>query len=174
MRGTGWRVSQVLALEWRDVDLEAGTLRLRGDLGKTSAERLGRTVPLARWLRDELAEWDHPIARVVGAVREYRQVIRMVGKLWALSGAPAEVWRQRPDHAFRIGLVSELARARVDREAVEHYVGHVIVGVRAHYVDPSRLPLDEVAAAIPPVSPRVRLVSTPEAAPAPVPLRRPR
>lgn len=82
----------------------------------------------------------------------------LVRMLWERSGAPEAIWRQRPDHAFRIGLISGLAELRADREAVEYYVGHVLTGMRAVYVDPRSLLLGEVARMIHAVAPRVRFV----------------
>jgi integrase len=158
LRGLGWRMAQILALEWPDVDLEAGRLRLRGELGKSSAERSGRVVPMAPWLTAELGRWIPRTGRLVGVVQMHADAASAhLSDLWRELGVPAEVWDRRPAHAFRAGLISELARARVDREAVEHYVGHAPVGVRAAYVDPMALALEEVAAAIP--APGVRGVS---------------
>lgn len=85
---------------------------------------------------------------LVGHSPDQRTASDLVKRLWMRTPAPPEIYRGRPDHAFRIGLVSGLARARVDREAVEYYVGHA-PGIRGHYVDPTALPLGEVAAAIP-------------------------
>lgn len=148
MRGLGWRITQILGLGWQDVDLEAGTIRLRPELGKSQNERRGRTVPLPPWLAAELSTWGRREGVLVGHTPDQRVASDLVRRLWTLTPAPAEIYRGRPDHAFRIGLVSGLARARVDREAVEYYVGHA-PGVRGHYVDPASLPLGEVAAAIP-------------------------
>jgi len=159
MRGLGWRVTQCLGLDATDYDPQAGTLRLRGELGKTGAEKVGRLVPVAPWLRTHLDEWTKTPGRLVGSVAGKTRAADLVRELWRSSGAPEGLYRQRPDHAFRIGLITGLAELRADREAVEHYVGHVITGVRAHYVDPSRLPLGEIAKLIPPVGPRVRPVS---------------
>lgn len=160
MRGLGWRVTQCLGLQW--ADLEPAGMRLRGELGKTDAERAGRLVPIAPWLRAELETWARTSDTIAGAVPNTRSSCTVVAMLWRSSDLPPALYTQRPDHAFRIGLVSGLTSLRADREAVEHYVGHVITGVRAHYVDPSTLPLAEVAAMIPPIGPRVRGVSTPE------------
>ena len=111
-------------------------------------ERRGRVVPLAPWLVAYLATLGRREGRIIGESRNAAACSRAIGKLWRKTDAPPALYEQRPDHAFRIGLVSELTRSRVDREAVEHYVGHA-PGIRGHYVDASALPLSEVAAAIP-------------------------
>lgn len=148
MRGLGWRITQVIGLSWADVDLDACTISLPGRLGKTAQERAGRTVPMAPWLRDELRSWLPRKGPLVPQPQPRGHIARLVGELWAAAGVPETVWRQRPDHAFRIGLISGLTRARADVEAVEFYVGHAALGVRGHYVDPEALPLGEVAALI--------------------------
>jgi len=157
MRGTGWRVTQCLGLV--NTDYRDGLLELRGELGKSGAEKAGRTVPVAPWLRPHLEAWAETPGPLVGAVATKTRASELVGMLWRESGAPESIWRQRPDHAFRIGLISGLADLRADREAVEFYVGHTLTGMRATYVDPRSLPLAEVARAIPHVAPRVRGVS---------------
>jgi integrase len=50
---TGWRTSEVLTLEWRQVDFEGGSVRL--DAGTTKNGE-GRTFPITRDLRDLLKE----------------------------------------------------------------------------------------------------------------------
>ena len=148
MRGTGWRISQVLGLQGDDVSLACGTITLRPELGKSANERRGRTVPLAPWLRDELATWGRREGPLVGHAPDQRTASTLVRDLWRRTPAPVAIYAQRPDHAFRIAVVSGLTRARVDHEAVEFYVGHA-AGIRGHYVDPEALPLAEVANAIP-------------------------
>lgn len=109
-----------------------------------------------------LAGWGRrvPSERIVGRVQSPAEAATLTRQTWESTGAPPELYVGRPDHAFRIGLITALTRARVDREAVEYYVGHKTPGMRAPYVDPAALPLDEVAAAIP----CVRRVSAPEVA----------
>lgn len=148
LRGTGWRVSQILGLDWADVDLETGRIELRAELGKSANERRGRVVPLAPWLVSEIATWGVREGVLVGHTPDQRTASSLVRDLWERTDAPIAIYAQRPDHAFRIAFVSGLTRARVDHEAVEHYVGHAS-GVRGHYVDPDSLPLVEVARAIP-------------------------
>jgi hypothetical protein len=71
---------------------------------------------------------------------------------WERAGVRPEVWRGRPHHAFRRGLVSGLKRAGADADAVEHLVGHAL-GSRGAYIDLDNLPLDEAVALIPPFDP---------------------
>lgn len=161
LRALGWRVSQIVALDWGDVSLEAGTMRLRPELGKSVHERRGRTVPIPPWLVAELAGWGTREGPIVGhaSASLRRTAATRVRECWAATDAPVTIYAQRPDHAFRIGLISGLTRARADREAAEHYVGHA-PGIRGHYVDPRTLPLDEVAAAIPcPQSPNAKVAT---------------
>jgi integrase len=56
-RYTGLRVDQALSLRGEDFDLEAARLRVRPELGKTPAEKRGRTVPISRHLVAEMAGW---------------------------------------------------------------------------------------------------------------------
>jgi integrase len=158
LRGLGWRVSQCLALEARDVDIAAGTIRLRPELGKSRWERRGRTVPAPPWLIEAIASWGVREGRLIGRPVSSSQACHMMPELWAQTDAPPEIYEGRPDHAFRIAIVSGLNAARVDRDATEHYVGHQPMGMRGPYVDPASLPMHEVAAAIP----CVRRVSTAE------------
>lgn len=156
MRGLGWRVTQCLGL--LDTDYRDGLLELRGELGKSGAEKAGRVVPVPAWLGAHIEAWAETPGPLVGVEQTKTRASELVGMLWQQSGAPEAIWRQRPDHAFRIGLISGLAELRADREAVEYYVGHVLTGMRAVYVDPRSLPLGEVARMIPAVAPRVHVV----------------
>lgn len=149
LRGLGWRVGQCLAITWEDVDLEVRTIRLRPELGKSRGERAGRTVPLAQWLAAELATWGVREGLLVGRAVLKSAAAQAITRCWRATGAPPALYQRRPDHAFRIGLVSGLTRARADLEAVEYYVGHSRRGVRGHYVDPTSLPLGEVVSLIP-------------------------
>lgn len=153
-RGLGWRVSQCLGLTWPDFDRRAGAMELRPELGKSAQERAGRTVPLPPWLASMISQWWEDDGQpgegvIVGAEQSFVRASMVVKKYWQASGADEALYRGRPDHAFRIGLVSQVRAAGVDADAIEVYVGHAIAGVRRHYVDPDKLPLVEVARAIP-------------------------
>lgn len=48
MRYTGLRINQVLGLLWSDLDLSRQMVTIRPELGKTRAEKTGRTQQSAR------------------------------------------------------------------------------------------------------------------------------
>lgn len=159
-RGTGWRVSQCLQVAWPDFDRRRAMLELRPELGKSAQERVGRKIPLPVWLSAMIAKWWEDDGRpengpIVGVEQSPSLASMMVSKCWKASKADEALYRRRPDHAFRIGLVSQVRAAGVDADAVEIYVGHAIAGVRRHYVDPDKLPLADVARSIP--APRLKL-----------------
>lgn len=148
MRYLGWRIGQVCRLEWPDFDLEAGTARLRGELGKSRAEKVGRTVIMAPPLVEYLATLGRREGKLVrmSTVWIHHYLVRA----WEASGVDQEVWRRRSAHAFRRGFRTELKAARVDSEAIEFYCGRS-TGVRDLYTDPRAHNLLELVDHIPPV-----------------------
>jgi len=167
LRGTGLRLSQCLRLEGRDVDAQLGTLRIRPELGKTSSERAGRTLPLPPWLLVELVSWDLDPGLIVTVPARGRAGVPdgtpsplpastgawRVSQLWRdvdVDGRPVrpEVYERRPDHAFRKALRTELLHARCHPEAIEYWCGRS-TGVRGTYTDPRAHDLLQIARAIP-------------------------
>lgn len=144
LRYTGLRVGQAMALTWADVDLKHGTLTIAPHKGLP-----GFFQPMSPHLVEEMAKWGTREGHVITwrPVRQYRE--RAVAAAWADAGVREVVWKRRQDQAFRRGVVSGLARAGVDREAAELFVGHAVAGVRAHYLDREAVPLRAAAAAIP-------------------------
>jgi integrase len=61
------------------------------------------------------------------------QEIRVRG--WLAAGVPAEVWEQRPCHAFRRGFVTGIRAEGAEWHAVEYLVGHKLPGMQQPYVD---------------------------------------
>lgn len=161
LRCTGLRKSQALALLWTDVDLGAGRLRVRPELGKSKQERRGRTVPLAPVLLRELRTWERSGKHLIDwpGIRKAHNIVCV--RAWERAGVPRDVWEQRSLHAFRKGFVSGLRRERADPDAVERLVGHSL-GTRGTYTADEALRMDEAVARVPPVSPR--LVAATEAA----------
>jgi integrase len=65
----GWRMqSEVLALERRHVDLEAGTLRLDAGMTKTRQGRQVYLTPEVRWLVAAQLQWVERLARQTGQI----------------------------------------------------------------------------------------------------------
>lgn len=151
MRFLGWRVRQVCGLVAEDLDLEAGLVHLRGELGKSALEREGRSVPMPADLQTEVRMWrlkpgERVVKMAVGSVR------RAIRKAWRAAGMPEVLWRGRPDHAFRKTLRTELlATRRVDSDAIEYWCGRDTAN-RGRYTDPRVLELTEIARSIPPLS----------------------
>jgi integrase len=120
--GTGLRRSELLALTWRDVDLDAGVLLVRKS--KTAAGV--RAIPLASFVADEL-----------------RMLERKPGPLWRVT--PWHVSARFPVLTKRVGLppihfheirhstASILADAGVDWELIQQILGHTRMRQTAHY-----------------------------------------
>ena len=157
LRYTGLRVGQAMRLIWDDVDLGRATLTIRGELGKSIAERSGRIIPISRYFAEYLAEIRgaaSSLSPIVPDVRapgrharspRHREIIAA----WNRAGVPTSVWQRRSFHAFRKGFVSELRRAGADRDAVEVLVGHRLPGMLSDYVDPDALPMRAAVKLIP-------------------------
>ena len=125
LRFTGLRRGQALGLTWSDVDLEAGLLTIRGELGKSRAERAGRVEPMSPHLVAELSTWGRRegwLIETIGATRFPR--LDSLQAIWArVEGVPDEVKRQ-PLHSFRKGFVSGLAQLGVPEVTIKALVGH--------------------------------------------------
>jgi integrase len=156
LRFTGLRVQQAMKLKWNDVDLDAATVRIRGELGKTRHERRGRVIPVSRHLIAELVKWDRPqefiipCQRMQDGPRGREGRGRDMGRAWKRAEVKEEIWKQRPHHAFRKGFKTELTRSGARWEAVEHLLGHQVGdSVTSRYLDPEFLPLREAVSLIP-------------------------
>lgn len=154
MRCTGLRIVQVTRLDWSDFDLEAETLRVRGELGKMAQEQRGRTVPIAEVLVEAMAGWG---VREGLVVPRTTQCVRIwIRDAWQETGAPRDVWcppergKGRPCHAFRAGFQAELLRAGAREYEVKALVGHDR-GTQGIYVPTSSLELRHVVSLMPPL-----------------------
>jgi integrase len=135
---TGWRIrSEVLRLQWRQVDFEAGTVRL--DAGTTKNGE-GRLFPFTQELR-----------RLLEAQREYtRQIEREQGIIcpWVFhrDGKPIRVFRRAWDkacekagcpgripHDFRRTAVRNLVRASIPERVAMTLTGHKTRSVFERY-----------------------------------------
>jgi len=145
---TGWRVpSEILTLQWHQVDFDAGLVRL--EAGKTK-NREGRLFPFTEELRTILqAQW----ADTAGLQRRTGRIIPWVFhrrgvRIKSLYGA----WRSacsaaglpgRIPHDFRRTAVRNLERAGVSRSVAMKLTGHKTEAVYRRYAIVSEADLHE-------------------------------
>jgi len=135
---TGWRIdSEVLPLEWRQVDLQAGEIRL--DPGKTKNGE-GRTFPMTRQLREllerqraltdslQLSEGfvcPHVFHRGGCRIRSFRGAFRTA---CAEAGCPGRLL-----HDLRRTAVRNLVRAGIPERVAMQLTGHKTRSVFERY-----------------------------------------
>lgn len=140
-RFTGARRSELVALDWRDVDLEAATITWQPE--DTKGGYGGRVVPMPPALVDELAGWGRREGRVCQAppteiAQGHRgHVDRDVRRAWERAGVRREAWEGQPLHSMRKAIETELRTRGVAPEVIDAYLGHAAVGTGGrHYADP--------------------------------------
>ena len=135
---TGWRIdSEVLSLEWRQVDFSAGEVRL--DPGKTKNGE-GRTFPMTRDLREVLEQQK---AITENLQRQFKVVCPRV---FHRSGRPIKSFRVafrtactgagcpgRVLHDFRRTAVRNLVRAGIPERVAMQMTGHKTRSVFERY-----------------------------------------
>ena len=135
---TGWRVqSEILSLQWRQVDLNAGTVRLEPG---TTKNREGRTFIITPMLRATLEQQK---AHTEALQREQGQIIPWV---FHREGEPIRDFRRswrtacwkagvpgRIPHDFRRTAVRNLERAGVPRSTAMKMVGHKTEAIYRRY-----------------------------------------
>lgn len=135
---TGWRIdSEVLPLEWRQVDLHAGEVRL--DPGKTKNGE-GRTFPMTRDLREVLEQQrarTDALQRRLGLVCPYvfhREGHRIRSFRTAFRTACTEAGCPgRLLHDFRRTAVRNLVRAGIPERVAMQLTGHKTRSVFERY-----------------------------------------
>ena len=135
---TGWRIdSEVLSLEWRQVDFGSGEVRL--DPGKTKNSE-GRTFPMTRELRDVL----HQQRAITENLQ--RQLKVVCPSVFHRSGRPIKSFRSafrtacaeagcpgRILHDFRRTAVRNLVRAGIPERVAMQMAGHKTRSVFERY-----------------------------------------
>jgi integrase len=130
----GLRAGEIRALDWQDVDLAAGVIRVRRSWCDKSRGFVApkstagtRTVPMAGALRDELLEWRARAPAATGLVfgrdaetpRNHSTMIRRARVAWEKAGmAPLGL------HEARHSAVSMWVAAGLNATAVSKYAGH--------------------------------------------------
>ena len=193
MRGTGLRISQVMALRVDDLlDLHADRPRLKVRGGKSRQERAGRVVPVAPCLLPLLRRrcWGRAPGDRVMPTRPGPDTLKgIVQRCVARGEVRQEVVQPdgrgnlRTSHSMRAGLQRLLRRRRVEDRVIDLLVGHKGATVRDRHYDiadwseqvaaVALIPqVDEGAPDARPINPGARLRVRPAARPgAPRPVR---
>jgi integrase len=147
---TGWRLSEILSLQWRQIDLQVGTVRL--DPG-TTKNRDGRLFPYRHHLpelRDLLDAQRRATTAVetrVGVIcpwvfhRRGKRVRTLRGAWTAACETAGCPWMLR--HDFRRTAVRNLERAGVSRSVAMQLTGHRTEAVYRRYAIVSEQDLGE-------------------------------
>jgi len=163
MYWTGWRVGEVLRLQWRNVDLKAGVVRL--EPGPTTKNRQGRVLPFAalpdvRDLMKARRAVTTSTERAIGAIvpwvfHDRGRELFQLSKRGVAHGARPEVYREwkaaclaagRPGalmHDFRRTAVRNMERASVSRSVAMKVTGHVTESVYRRYAIVSEADISE-------------------------------
>jgi integrase len=163
-RCQGLRMSSVVALRWRDVDLEAGMLRVPANHPgvKTALARQGWTTPIAPPLLESLREWGGAGGELLVGSRHdagLTNLRKWVRRGWEVQTEAElvrrEVWdppgrkQGRPLHVFRAAWKSGLSAAGVRYEVRQAMIGGDRGVEGASYVSADALPLHAAAGRVP-------------------------
>jgi integrase len=162
LRYTGLRAGESMLLLWTDLDLKRGMLTIRPEISKTG---VGRTIPISPIILDEIATWGKregyliPTKRHADAKHHRDPRARDILRAWKRAGVREEVWRQRPEHAFRRGWKSGMLQLGANADAVDYLQGHSLgAGSRGRYIDAMMLPLVETVAKVPAIGAETNVV----------------
>lgn len=140
---TGLRISEACNLRLHDIDLDRGTIRVRGTKTRTS----DRTVGIGQMATEHLADWLDvrnrelkipPVGYVFCCISRHERgnavkPAQIRQKLHRLS-AKAQIGKRVHPHALRHTFASELADERVDIRIVSKALGHSNVAITDRYI----------------------------------------
>lgn len=145
-RFTGLRVSQILSLDWSDLDLDKHRLTIRAGRRGAKGQKRDRVVPLHKLLVAELAGWGKREGSVFGRVatkgKKRGQVVIPRGHdvaevftaAWQRAGVRDSAWsdagdrrRGRPTNAIRARFKSQIAGA------ASYELATLLVGQSSHH-----------------------------------------
>jgi integrase len=146
---TGWRMGEILPLQWRQVDFKAKTVRLEPGTTKNDEGRVFpfSTFPaleaLLRHQRERTEALEKATARIIPWVfHRNGEPIKDFRKAWwnacETAGVPGR-WR----HDFRRTAVRNLERAGVSRSVAKKHTGHKTESVYRRYAIVSEADLSE-------------------------------
>jgi len=134
---SGLRISEALALELRDVDLQAGTLRVRhgkGDRSRTVGVDEQTAAMLARWLDRRRRLGPGARAPIFCTLAGGRVDPSYVRHLLPRLARKAGIGRRVHAHGLRHTYASELARERAPINVIRDALGHSTLAVTDRYL----------------------------------------
>ncbi len=140
---TGIRVSELVALDWRDIDRHAEVVRVLGKGRKERVVPVGDTALAAiadyrsRWPASRRRDQDAVFLNARGTRLTTRSVARIVER-WV---AKASTRMHASPHAFRHSFATHLLHAGADLRAIQELLGHATLSTTQRYthVDFDRL-----------------------------------
>lgn len=129
---SGLRVSELCALRWSDLDLEAGEVRVLGKGRKV------RIVPVGRLAREALERWRDerrpaPADPVFPGRKGCALSPRAVQKCLARRARQQGIWKRVHPHLLRHSCASHLLESSGDLRAVQEMLGHADIGTTQIY-----------------------------------------
>jgi site-specific recombinase XerD len=134
---SGLRISEALALELRDLDLQAGSLRVRhgkGDKSRTVGVDEQTAALLARWLDSRRRLSPGARAPVFCTLAGGRVDPSYVRHLLPRLARKAGIDRRVHAHGLRHTYASELARERTPINVIRDALGHTSLAVTDRYL----------------------------------------
>ncbi len=142
----GLRVSELIALDWRDIDDQLGLVMIRS--GKGNKDRL---VPIGEPALDALRAWraampgsrlaDNP---VITNLRGSRLTARAVQKMVARRMIPAGIDSAITPHGLRHSFATHMLNAGADLRSIQEMLGHSSLATTQRYTHVSARHLKEV------------------------------
>jgi integrase/recombinase XerC len=143
---TGIRVSELTALDWRDIDRRAEVVRVLGKGRKERIVPVGATALGA--LEDYRRRWPASRRRDAAAVflnaRGTRLTPRSVARIVEHHTTRAETRVRASPHAFRHSFATHLLNAGADLRAIQELLGHASLSTTQRYTHVNFMRLAEV------------------------------
>ena len=142
----GLRCGEMLALEWKDIDLKRGRLTIarsvyRGHVTSTKSHR-ARTVPLSDGLREALLELPIKGDRVLYSCGKKTPSASTI-RLWLGGAQTAAGFPIKGSHILRHTFCSHLAMSSAPARAIQKLAGHQSIQTTERYMSLSQVALDE-------------------------------
>ena len=143
---SGLRVSELVGLDWRDIDDEIGMLTVRA--GKGAKDRV---VPIGEPALDALKAWRiampisaDPNAPVITNLRGTRLTTRSVEKMVARRIQDSGLTASATPHGLRHSFATHMLNAGADLRSIQEMLGHASLATTQRYTHVSVNHLKEV------------------------------